>query len=87
MISSFFFAGAGSLLKRLSSSRSELADLFSPGFAVDVAEPPHGSEVVLALAAEVAGEGRSSNRDSILSICCIPCNIRIFILSRTISMS
>ena len=78
MISSFFLAGAGSLLKRLSSSRSELADLFALVCSVAGVEAPHGSEVV-AVALEVDGaeeEGaeKSSNKDSILSICFMPCN-------------
>lgn len=74
-MSSFFFTGAGSLLNRLSSSRSELADLFEVVFPV---EPPQGSEEVVEDAdevagAEVGGAEKSSNRDSILSICFMPC--------------
>lgn len=70
-MSSFFFTGAGSLLKRLSSSRSELADLFEAVFSV---EPLQGSEEVVEVAgAEVGGAEKSSNRDSNLSICFMPC--------------
>lgn len=73
-MSSFFFTGAGSLLNRLSSSRSELADLFEVVFSVE----PQGSEDVVEDAdevagAEVGGAEKSSNRDSILLICFMPC--------------
>lgn len=74
-MSSFFFTGAGSLLNRLSSSRSELADLFEVVFSVEL---PQGSEDVVEDAdevagAEVGGAEKSSNRDSILLICFMPC--------------
>lgn len=78
-MSSFFFTGAGSLLNRLSSSRSELADLFEVVFSVEL---PQGSEDVVEDAdevagAEVGGAEKSSNRDSILLICFMPCTQRI----------